>query len=398
MRKNYIKKIIHNITNNFIEKKEEILLKDHDLLNGIEGSLFFLIIYNKYYPSEKIKELINEIVIKLIQDLSNFSSLNPFELKSIIEGLDYCKKNDYLDLEFDDSIYESIIDLNNFLIKNKNWDLLHGFLGVSTFLLNHNKNQFKEIYSKQVDFFYKEGICNKTEDNFFFWENQILLEKGSINFGIAHGFPSIGIILSKFYEIGVNRIKSKKMAYSIYELLEKYYLYDIEKVASYPNKYDFESGKVLYGREFGWCYGDISMILLNINYFLHFKENHFYNKAYELAIKCAKSSYNLNNINDPMFCHGSLGISYLFFKLHHFFKDEIFKTKHLEFLDYTLNNFYYNQDQKFYKAVYSKKVDKGYYYETDFGLLEGNAGLGLILLNFLNEDLKDWDYRFLTNI
>lgn len=394
----FIKKIVSKIAENFVLNENTVLQKNHDLLTGIEGCLFFLVSFNKYYPDDKIKRLINNIIDKLIQDLNNSSNLSPNEIKSIIEGLDYCKRNDFLDLDFDDSIFECFKELNNSLIINKNWDLLHGFLSISTFLLIHNQVQFKQVYSSQVDFLYKEGISNKTIEKYFLWDNELLSDKGSINFGIAHGLPSIGIILSKYYNLGINRVKSKKMAYSIYELLEKYYLHDIKEGASYPNKFDLNTGEALYGREFGWCYGDISMILLNINYYLHFNEIHFYNKAYALALKCAKTSYNLNNINDPMLCHGSLGISYLFFRLHDFFKDEIFKTKHLQFLDFTLQNFYYNQDETFFKAIYSKNEEKGFYNEIDFGLLEGNAGLGLIFLSFLNNDCKNWDYRFLTNI
>lgn len=394
--------IIYNISKSFKLNHDVILEKTpNNTLGGKGGILYFLNHYLKHYTEKEIRKLSKKILKKMIFDIQNENTeLDYFEYQSIIETLFYLDSNGFIQLDFDESIYVMLKQINDYYIENDNWDLLHGFLGLSNMLISTGKYvKCKSIIFKQIEYL----NLNKVEiGNGIYWQSSNKLVDYNpleINFSIAHGNPSIAIMLSKFYKLGFKRSITKELITSSVNYQLSFANINKDKSNIFPSVFDLGNHEAIYGREFGWCYGDASFILMAIHCGKNLKNKIWLDLAYKYALETTYDSYKFTNIDDPMICHGSLGISYLFKVFYDYFGDEVFKLKQEFFLDYTINNFY-NIDSNcgFKKAVHQLDSNEKIKYETDFGLIEGNAGLGLILLSFMNPKLKNWDYKFLTNI
>lgn len=394
--------IINNISKSFL-LNQEILLQNtpNNTLGGKGGMIIFLKHYTNYIKDKEINKLSKNIIKKMIFDIQNENTeLDYFEYQSIIETLFYLDNIGQIQLEFDESIYIVLKQINDFYIEQDNWDLLHGFLSLSNMLISTGKYvKCKSIIFKQIEYFNTKKI---EHGNGIYWQTSNKLANYNpleINFSIAHGNPSIAIMLSKFHKLGFKRSITKNLIYSSVNYQLSFSKINKSKTNIFPSCFDLGTNEAIYGREFGWCYGDASIILMAIHCGKNLKNREWLNLAHKFALETTSSTYKFTNIDDPMMCHGSLGISYLFKVFHDFFKDEVFKLKQEYFFNYTIDNFYkINSNSAFKKAVYQTDSDERIKYEMDFGLIEGNAGLGLILLSFIDPKFKNWDYKFLTNI
>ena len=128
---------------------------------------------------------------------------------------------------------------------------------------------------------------------------------------------------------------------------------------------------------FGWCQGDLS--LFNAGELLN--DESLKNEAILLVENSRKISFEESNINDFGICHGATGIIIQYHLLG--IKMDIDVSQEIKKWLKVVNQQTKNHE------VFLAHQGHGEY-ESDFGLLTGAAGLGIVLLTLENKISSDW--------
>ncbi len=91
---------------------------------------------------------------------------------------------------------------------------------------------------------------------------------------------------------------------------------------------------------------------------------------------------------DGGICHGASGVALIYNKLYHETGMKIFKSAAIHWLDVCLNMTFHKDGLAGYKAWYTEEYG-GWRKNAD--LLEGVAGIGLMMLSFVSMKAPAWD-------
>jgi hypothetical protein len=105
-----------------------------------------------------------------------------------------------------------------------------------------------------------------------------------------------------------------------------------------------------------------------------------------------RKTLNESMINDAGVCHGSAGVAHIFNRMWSITNDKKFRQA---------TDFWIKQTLEFGTKINGKTEFKKYNakineYEINHSLLEGNAGVGLVLYSYLTGDFS-WDYCLMLN-
>ncbi|MGI9650000.1 lanthionine synthetase LanC family protein [Chryseobacterium sp. RLHN22] len=352
------------------------------------------------YYFEKYKTYKDELSLNKFEEQLEISlgSLNKSEVFSLCSGdigvyflILHLSKNNYFDEPVEDSFDgfpEYALDLINFYAVAKNFDYLHGFLGVLYLCL--------ELYSSSKDLSFKtrleiticHGIALLDSSAIVIDEEKIAwISKGyysrveGFSFGFAHGIPSIVSILTRALYLGFEVYKIKK-------LLQKSFNYIISvrgnyNEASFPNFITVADGKHISGEtsRLAWCYGDLSVGVAMLNYGNIINNIEIVNEANEILLKTIERDHEHTGIVDVFLCHGSSGLvliyNYLFDKTGiSAYKDQA--------------NFWMNETAskiKESKTGLKTWLGKEGWIDQDT-ILEGKTGLLLLFYSLTNNECK----------
>jgi lantibiotic modifying enzyme len=204
-----------------------------------------------------------------------------------------------------------------------------------------------------------------------------------INMGLAHGLPSIILILNMLYSEGVEKGRCKKLIKSCALWMQTKKSNIKVEESFFP--YSFDSTGEFHPSGLRWCYGDLGVAISFYLTGVSLQKVHLSNFGLEIARHCAKRSSELK-IQESHLCHGTVGVAHLFNRLYNYTNDQTFKIAAIHWFDQTINNFDPKLDTGF---LVWKGTDNGWV-EFD-GLLEGSAGIGLALLSAISEIEPKWD-------
>lgn len=155
---------------------------------------------------------------------------------------------------------------------------------------------------------------------------------------------------------------------------------------SYFPTYSKEHDSTLSSR-LGWCYGDLGIAYILWKASLILKDVELERKSIKiLQHNSFRRDLHLNIINDAGLCHGSSGIAYIFHKLYLSTKNPAFLDASKYWLDITLRMNNYPSSFGGFKEY---RQDIGYI--DSAGFLTGSAGIGLVLLSFMDITSTRWD-------
>ncbi|WP_029276685.1 lanthionine synthetase LanC family protein [Pedobacter borealis] len=254
------------------------------------------------------------------------------------------------------------------LLENDDLDLLHGAIGISLYFLKRNNTQ---IISNVID---KLWTCCHKKNNLIYWERYDKYREADyvVDLGLAHGISGILYFLNKcivhnikpdrcklMLENGLNFLFSKEQS------LEKnncffanYYLVkDLNK----------EITSTQFSR-LAWCYGDLGILTTLYPLMNTYDEK----KKIELMLldTAKRVTDDLTLIEDLGLCHGSSGVSLLFYELY-------LLSNNAKFLD--ISDFWLKKSISYFNL--ENRAQK-------HGFLEGNLGLGILLLNRKHKKLN----------
>jgi len=311
----------------------------------------------------------------------------------LYEYLSQRKITDYdtnLLLEEFDSYLEKI--LVNFL-RQGNYDFLHGGVGVALYFTKRvaKKQELVLVLNRFLDDL--EKISTLQEDGAIKWESFLgsnVPELG-YNLSMSHGMSSIIAILSKMYYIeGIDKEKAEMLLRGVVQ----YFLaqeIDKERYGSYFTNFALESVSVIYKSRLAWCYGDLGIASALYQAGKVLKEESWVNKALEILLFAATQRRDLqdNAVRDAGLCHGTAGVGHIFYRAWWNTKLPQFKDAADYWFEQTLKMATFEDGLAGCKAF--RLEDGKPAWASEYGLLEGIAGIGLALLTYYYEMEPAWD-------
>ena len=309
--------------------------------------------------------------------------------------LAYLCKSGFLE----ESVLQELKDNNKTLLKNailllesNNYDFLYGALGISyTCLYNYQTEDSEEfeILFQQILHLFKKSTTQAFIPDYDAKSGELIADTADL--GLAHGITSLLKFAALCYQKDVCRDTSSAICRRIIGYLLANMNLDTSK-SFWPSKKQEGDNRTKVSR-LGWCYGDltIAFVLFQAGKALELPD--VTEAALNVLLRCStRRTEDETKIYDAGICHGSSGVAYIFYKIWHYTKIEAFNDAVIFWTQKTLEMACHSDGIAGYKK-YNAVSDS---WENDSSLLEGTAGIGLVL-NSLSTNNFGWDYCLMLN-
>ena len=378
------KKITKNICHSIAKQLYDYysVLKEPGLLNGLAGISCFFFHFYIYSGEDRYKKAAYNCLEKVIQAINNGFNMPSFAtgLAGIYWLFEYLGKKEFISRE-ESSALSGLKPIFKSYAKESfrrgNYDFLHGALGMA----------MTGLGPEMIDLITNEtGRTSKPEsNNCVSWLSRDINGNSEINFGLAHGIPSIILILSAIYKKNKeDRIIKSHISPGI-DYLITHMEPGPEADSLFPSR--IKEDKTIRPSRMAWCYGDPGVAAAIYQTGTNCSRADWQNMAIEILKHAAKrKEFNSTGIEDACICHGSAGLAIVFFKA---WSD----TGRIEFYNASC---YWLQRTLDFGGKDGEYLFKGIHgFEVRYGVLEGIAGVGLSLLAMLEGELPGWEKALL---
>lgn len=385
--------VIEQISQEVMYQKWE-LDETSSLYTGVTG---MAIHYALLYQQTQQKEY-KEYVYNLVSEaLNNLPSLSYSTSLSGISGVAWTLQH-LVDIEFFEykEVESYLLKLKkNILITipqdkiRRNYDLMHGLIGKMLTLLDIYcfnpiaHPEVKTIISDSIN--HLESISIQDEvSNTAYWVNPI---NGSINIGMAHGVSSIIWYLTRIVEEEIVDDITMKVAISLIikasNWLQRQKVISVESKLQYPTRVYINHQNKKNNFSLAWCHGDLGVAIGFIKAGQVLRDSSLLNKGIQIAENLSeikKQSSTIiqdDNSIDACFCHGTLGLFFIFYILYKRTGNNKLKEAYLYWLNIINSSL---QDNREYVGLPSGALEKNkvkWLYEP--GILTGMTGQALVL-------------------
>ncbi len=369
------------------------------VLAGLSGMALFQFYYSKYLNIDANADLGVDIISKAIEKINNGYSFSTYcaGIAGLGWTLDHLEQADFIDIgsddllsEFDDFIKKRM--LSDF--KNTNYDFLHGGIGYAFYFLNRFRNTnsvtLKKKYTKILFEFIDllEGLSETEANNKIKWKSVLNIKTGEegYNLSLSHGMSSIIGILTKLYEHDAFKSRTEHLLLGAIN-----YVLSLEnedkKSCVFPNSKTLDNAVSKKSR-LAWCYGD-----LGVGIRLWFAAKVLNDeKLKEKTISIFKHAALRVKQEDTMvvdagICHGSYGNAQLFNRIYQETGIITFKEAANFWINDGLEKGTFEQGFAGYKQWKGSDEKWG----KELSLLEGVAGIGLVIIDHLSSFNTNWD-------
>ncbi len=389
-------RIIHTLQ--AIEKElAAVSSQNPSLMGGGAGIALYRFNYLQYFKQSDEQE---DVLLNSINILAEQAAT--CELSTLSNGraginwlFTYLYRNDFLyreDLEALCSDEEQLAAIALDMLADGNYDLLHGATGIAYYLLYRKAGADEKWFTHFFDLLHNcmrksaPGGCIPEYD----FEAQDI-KPGITNLGLAHGISSLLKLCCHCYTEGVCTTQAAGFAQNII-----HYLLAHVNPDSTQNYFANTTGP---GKEAGgfsrlaWCYGDLSAGYILQQAAMLFSNTKLAHFAHELLLHTTeRKTAAETGVADAGVCHGTAGIVHLYNRLWHLQRIPAFRDARDYWIEQTLGMASLQDEGTGYKKYHPASGA----YLHDNGLLEGIAGIGLVLLSYITEDFG-WDYCLMLN-
>lgn len=361
------------------------------LYSGKFGILLFLSYYSKYTNDYTIDLAIISYVEKLLNNFGESVKSHTFcdGFSGILYLFEFLKEENLLCVDYEES--QSIIE--NYVIfsmdrdiRDNKYDFLHGALGCGLyFFKKENNKQIQRIIN------FLQDISEPDVKNKIIRWKSVLNEDGKKGYNIAlsHGMASIVLFLSHVIEKG----KKDKVVYELLQGGINYILsqeLNTNEFGSFFPSQSAENGEPVSESRLAWCYGDLGVAYSLWHAGKVIGDEILKKKALDIFTYSTKRQLVKDTaVIDAGLCHGSAGVAMIFRRMYLETGDDVFSKATDFWIERTLAHARFNDGLVGYKTYIYKK------WESDFSLLSGISGIGLILLSYIENDNQPWDKMFL---
>lgn len=378
----------------FVKQIEEIekqlsFTNSSSLLGGNAGLILFYIYYYKATGNEKYLEIANKQIECEIENLAFDNT--PVDFGSGMTGLFWlllhCQNSGYIELPTDffaNATRETLAMHSDRFLEDGYFDYFYGGLSSCMFFLEDKSDFADEQLQKIVLKLQKKAVI---KHNLCYWPGTFFTEKkllnNEINFGLAHGIPSVVIILCKIFKRGIE----KEVCHSLISGAINYIADNAlnGQQSMYPDI--VVNNTPPHASRLAWCYGDLGIavtywqagkITLNADWQQH-------------AIKIMRFAAERRNLTDNLVkdacvCHGTSGIALIFYR----FYVETGENQFKDAADFWFERTLIMAEHSTGIAGYKNWTPQDGYLNT-LGMLEGVSGIGLCLLSAAYDMEPYWD-------
>lgn len=358
-----------------------------NFLGDQSGAAMFLFNYSRCFNDS----ISYKNACKCIENVINYYSNHFDDIPSLSKFewmIKYLADNSFFEIEpYDKSDLEILekylFNAQNICFENGNFDFLYGGLGIGLYFVNRKKE--KEVV-KLVDDIEKLSENDKSGIK---WKANTFIEKWdkTYNLSLSHGISSIMVMLCKIYNSGIETIKTRRLLEGgvNYMLAQKL---PSGQYNSIFGNLALESSYTLFPSRLAWCYGDLCVATSVWQAAKTLKNEYWANEAKTILIHSSqRRDLAENGVVDACFCHGTAGIGHVFNRMYHETNLKECKDAAKYWFEKTIEMSIFDDGPAGYKVW--QGLGNGY--ESETGLLEGIAGIGLALLSYYHGADLSWD-------
>ncbi len=375
------------------------------LLSGQAGITLFFAYLSKAYDNPEYTTITFDLLEKLGNALAN-ETLD-HGMSSGITGIafvfQHLKNMGIIDPDEDlnlaaiDEFINQGIDLDASI---DNWDPLHGMTGLGIYFLERNIETGDTRYLEKITDLIAKSRVDHNGYKLWITKGFKNFSNDNYNFGMAHGMPGILSFLAQVHQRGIRQEL-------IEEIISNCIPYILSQEFGTGNKCRFplfvdvkpsDADPVEFSR-LGWCYGDLSVAFMLLHCGKALAKAVWTEKGLQIALLAAERNFENAGCEDAPFCHGTAGLVHQFNRLYKFSGNSAFKNAADYWYATTIKEFYKPESggPAYNFLTYDLKSRKQKPIVND-GLLEGNAGIGLVYLSYNTNIQPNWDIIFLTNV
>lgn len=372
------------------------------LLGGRGGVMIFQALMYKLTKDERFKvEVLNNLdfIIDRIENVPGL--LSPTHAVGLAGTgclLFYIAEQNLIDTDLEEFMTDAdeyLIENLDIFLKKKEYDILHGALGIGMYFI------------KRKNYLQVEKIINSLDQNKLVFNEEVAWSRFDkvytmedvIDFGLAHGVCSILYFLTQCYKNGIMKDKTKNLSTRLLKFLFNNVQDPSQHRSVFPYHItvsEYESKKFHKGyARLAWCYGDIGMLYTILASTKVFGINEFDDIIKSsIDYQILRRTYDDTGVKDAGFCHGSSGITYLWQKIYTLTGDERHKDMADFWMKMTLD---FATNESGIEGYKFHMGDSGWLNMSD--ILTGLAGVGLVLIsNEKNYQYDGWDSCFYLDI
>ncbi len=401
-----------HIKNKWSPISEEVLIKDriqqisvalekfadyksYSLLTGNSGMALFWYYYWSFTKKDKYFEEGNAIILK------SFGFTNTNVKNSLCDGIsgfmwavNHLVSNNFIDGDCNELFYEEEPYLGSSMmdeIQKGKYDYLHNALGLGLYFLSRNNKQSVNYIASLI--FRLEEIAEK-DINGLKWRSTIQTKDGTkevYNLSLSHGIASIIAFLSKAYKQDILQVKTKELLVGAITFLLslKSDVPNVHSGAYFPSFIRVNENEIDANSRLAWCYGDLGIGIV-LWQAAHILQNDEWEKtAIDILLNTTTRKDSIKeHVIDAGVCHGSAGIAHIYNRMYQYTGILTFKESAIYWLNVTLEKATFADGLAGYKAWYTPEYGG---WKNAAGLLEGIAGIGLVLLSATSNIEPKWD-------
>lgn len=372
------------------------------LFKGPWGALLFMFYYEQYADQEADNAV--ALLQKIYAGYTPHEGLNysfcsghtgPFWL------LEHLSRHEFLEMDLDGLTAEFIsttIEQSRFHLQWKNFDFLHGSIGMCNFLLPFSARE--EVHTHLV-FFADQLMAASRLTPFgrslpIFYTHEQPAGTYVDAFSLAHGSCAALILLAKIYKAGIaEKICRQLITECIPFILQhKIPVSGNGLHAMYPAILDGKPSNT--NSRLAWCYGD-----LNVAWTLWYcgktlDEKSWMSEALEIMrYNTRRLTNETAGVIDNCICHGSSGIAAFYRKFWFETGEQSFYDCAAHWQQKAVELIVFSEEEGKHGIRVWQGKDKLWDYSWD--LLDGGSGVGLSLLSHLQDHPLPWDECFLLS-
>lgn len=348
------------------------------LLAGQTGIIIFCKHYLQVFPNSEKEEILEGFLETYFDKLTSEIGLLTYcgGFTGALEGLKYLNRERLLEIDYSDveKNYRELLQtfaINSIL--NGNYDYLHGGLGVVKYYCDD-----AEFVNRALEAL--EQTAEKG-DRIYKWRSSLGQERGvGYNICLSHGMSSIVSVLSLLESEGIDRGKRDLIITNTCNYILSQEI-DPQQYGNYFPSQSLEENdpeQVNHQSRLGWCYGDLGVAtsLWQAGKALHNRE--WQEKALKvLRFSTSRRDFRNAGVIDAGLCHGAASVCMMFHYAYRQTGEKLFEEVRDYWFDVTLNI----GSRKEGLAGYSAWRGNGKEWVKEYDLLEGIAGIGLLLLS-----------------